>query len=181
MAMAELSHHYYHLPVWGFSGCSDSKLPDIQAGMESALWILWTAFSGANLVHDVGYIDSGMTCSYEMIVLCDEVISFVRRLMGGIEITRETLAMDTIDEVGPGGDYLGATHTARHFRQVWYPKVLDRHPYQGWVDAGQPTAIETARKIARQAIATHTPQPLPAATIEALNAIVAEADAREGA
>src|SRR4030042_3694894 len=106
MGMAELGHHYYHLPVWGFSGCSDSKLPDIQAGIESALWILWTALSGANLVHDIGYIESGLTCSYEMIVICDEIISFVRRLMRGIDLKPETLALDVMDQVGPGGEFI---------------------------------------------------------------------------
>jgi trimethylamine--corrinoid protein Co-methyltransferase len=180
MAMAELAHYYYHVPVWGFSGCSDSKLPDIQAGIESALWILWTALSGANLVHDVGYVESGLTCSYEMIVLCDEIVSFVRRLMGGIEITPETLALDVIHEVGPGGHFLTTAHTIRNFRRVWYPDVLDRRAYADWLNAGQPTAIQRAREIAREAIAAHTPIPLPAETVGIVRAIVAEADARAG-
>ncbi len=81
-AIAELGHRFYKLPVWGFAGCSDSKQADLQAGVDSSLWILWTALSGANLVHDVGYVESGMTCSYEMIVICDEIIGFVRRLAG---------------------------------------------------------------------------------------------------
>jgi trimethylamine--corrinoid protein Co-methyltransferase len=180
MAMAELGHHYYHLPVWGFSGASDSKLPDVQAGIESALWILWTALSGANLVHDVGYVESGLTCSYEMIVVCDEVISFVRRLMAGVEISRETLALDVLHEVGPGGDFLGSDHTARHFREVWYPNILDRRSYHAWLEAGRPTAVKTARDIARETIANHRAAPLAADTLDALKSIVAEADARAG-
>jgi trimethylamine--corrinoid protein Co-methyltransferase len=180
MAMAELAHYHYRLPVWGFSGCADSKLPDIQAGIESALWILWTALSGANLVHDVGYIESGLTCSYEMIVIGDEIISFVRRLMGGIDLSPEKLALDVIDAVGPGGDFLNTDHTADHFRSAWYPRVFDRRDYHAWRDAGGPTAVTTARDVARQAIATHTPSPLPETTLEALRAIVLEADARAG-
>jgi trimethylamine---corrinoid protein Co-methyltransferase len=180
MAMAELAHYYYHVPVWGFSGCSDSKLSDIQAGIESTLWILWTALSGANLVHDVGYLESGLTCSYEMIVLCDEIIGFVRRLMGGIEITPETLALDAIHEVGPGGHFLTTAHTMRNFRRVWYPNVFDHRAYADWLEAGQPTAIQRAREIARDTVAAHTPIPLPAGTVETVRAIVAEADARAG-
>jgi len=180
MGMAELAHYYYHAPVWGFSGCADAKLPDVQAGVESALWILWTALSGANLVHDVGYVESGLTCSYEMIVVCDEVIGLVRRLLDGVRITPETLALDVIHEVGPGGDYVGSAHTLRHFREVWYPRVFDRRAYPAWVEAGRPTAVETAREIARQALATHTPGPLPCATLDALRGIVAQADARAG-
>jgi trimethylamine--corrinoid protein Co-methyltransferase len=180
MGMAELAHYYYHLPVWGFSGCSDSKLPDVQAGIESALWILWTVLSGANLVHDVGYIESGLTCSYEMMVVCDEVVSFVRRLLRGIEITPETLALDAIHQVGPGGSYISSPHTLAHFRQVWYPRVLDRRSHSAWTQASQPEAIKTAREIAREAIAKHTPASLPDTTREKLQAIVAEADARAG-
>ena len=179
-AMAELGQRFYHLPTWGFSGCSDSKTPDIQAGIESSLWILWTALSGANLVHDIGYLESGLTCSYEMIVICDEIISFVRRLLGGIEMTPETLALDVIDQVGPGGDYLCAEHTLRHFKECWYPNIIDRSSYQSWTEAGRPTAIENARQAARNAIANHTPEPLPQATVETLHGIVAAADQRAG-
>jgi trimethylamine--corrinoid protein Co-methyltransferase len=178
MGMAELAHHYYHLPAWGFSGCSDSKLPDMQAGIESALWILWTALSGANLVHDVGYIESGLTCSYEMIVVCDEIIGLVRRLMRGVELSPEALALDVIDEVGPGGSYLGTSHTVRHFRETWSPRLLDRRSYQAWVDAGQPTAVKTAREIARQAIAAPPAHPLPPETSQAAREIIVRAEAR---
>jgi trimethylamine--corrinoid protein Co-methyltransferase len=180
MGMAELGHYYYHMPVWGFSGCSDSKLPDVQAGIESALWILWTALSGANLVHDVGYIESGLTCSYEMIVVCDEVIDFVRRLLGGVKLTREMMALDVIHEVGPGGSYIDTSHTLRHFERVWYPRLFDRRTHGTWVEAGKPTAIKTANQVAREAISKHTPIPLPAASLNTLRNIIAEADTRAG-
>jgi trimethylamine--corrinoid protein Co-methyltransferase len=179
-AMAELGQRFYHLPTWGFSGCSDAKLPDIQAGVDSSLWILWTALSGANLVHDIGYLESGMTCSYEMIVICDEIIGYVRSLLGGIELTPETLALDVIDEVGPGGDYLTTEHTLRHYKECWYPNVFDRLSYQSWTEAGRTGALEKARNSARDAIANHRPEPLPEATLEALKSIVAAADERAG-
>jgi len=179
-AIAELGHHLYQLPVWGFAGCSDSKRADLQAGVDSAMWILWTALCGANLVHDVGYVESGMTCSYEMIVICDEVIGFARRLLGGFEISPETLALDVIDEVGPGGEYVTTDHTLRHYRKCWYPRVFDRMNHQSWVGAGRPTAVETARELARQAIAEHQPDPLPSATLETLREMVAAADERAG-
>jgi trimethylamine--corrinoid protein Co-methyltransferase len=181
MGMAELAHYYYQLPVWGFSGCSDSKLPDIQAGIESALWILWTAFSGANLVHDVGYIESALTCSYEMVVICDEIIGFVRRLMGGITLTPETLALPVIDTVGPGGNFLTTRHTMNHFREVWYPRLFDRQMHGAWQKKGRPTALETAREIARETISSHQTLPLSSGVRQQLQAIIDEADARAGA
>ena len=180
MAMAEMARYYYHKPVWGFAGCSDSKLPDLQAGIESALYIMCMALSGANLIHDIGYIESGLTASHEMMVVCDETISFVRRLMQGIKLTPETLALDVIDKVGPGGSFINTPHTMQHFRQVWYPRVLDRHNYSGWMKAGQPPANKTARQIARDAIANHQPAPVSPSTLETLNAIITEADQRAG-
>jgi trimethylamine--corrinoid protein Co-methyltransferase len=178
--MAELGQRFYHLPTWGFSGCSDSKLPDIQAGIESSLWILWTAMSGNNLVHDIGYLESGLTCSYEMIVICDEIIGFVRRLLGGIEMTPETLALDLIDKVGPGGSYLSADHTLKHYKECWYPSIIDRSSYHPWASAGKPEAIEKARQIARDTIANYTPEQLPEETLKTLRDIVAAADKHAG-
>jgi trimethylamine--corrinoid protein Co-methyltransferase len=176
--IAELAHHRYKLPVWGFAGCSDSNTADLQAGVDSSMWILWTALTGANLVHDVGYVESGMTCSYEMIVICDEVLGFARRLLDGIEISPETLALDVIDAVGPGGEYVSTDHTLHNFRRCWYPRLFNRRSHQSWVEAGRPTALETARELAREAITEHQPEPLPAATLDTLYDMVAAADAR---
>jgi len=177
-AIAELGQRLYHLPTWGFSGCTDAKVPDVQAGADAGLWILWTALSGNNLVHDIGYVESGMTCSHEMIVLCDEIVDFVRRLTGGIELGPETLALATIDEVGPGGDYLTTEHTLRHYKDCWYPQLFDRFSHQSWHAAGSPPIVDTARAAARDAIARHEPDPLPAETLEELRTIVAAADER---
>jgi len=176
--MAELGQHLYHLPTWGFAGCSDSKVSDIQAGIDSALWIMWTALSGANLVHDIGYVESGMTCSYEMIVICDEIIGFVRRLLGGVEVSPETLALDTIDEVGPGGDFMMTDHTLRHYKSCWYPKILDRRSHESWVAAGRPAVLDRARAVAREAVARPPADPLPAAVLETLDRIVPAAEER---
>ncbi len=121
-----------------------------------------------------------MTCSYEMIVMCDEIIGFVRRLMGGIELGPETLALDTIDEVGPGGDYLTTDHTLRHYKNCWYPQLFDRLSHPSWAEAGSPSIVEKARAAAREAVSGHLPDPLPAATLEKLRALVAAADERAG-
>ena len=180
MGMAELAHYYYNLPVWGFSGCSDSKLPDTQAGIESSLWILWTALSGANLVHDIGYIESGLTCSYEMIAINDEVIGYVRRLLDGIRITPETLALDTIDAVGPGGEYMTHPHTSEHYREVWYPRLIDRRNYNKWESSGSPSMIERACALVHKILDSHTPAPLGAEALSAIDAIISAADERAG-
>ncbi len=178
MAIAELAHYYYNIPVFGFSGVSESKLPDIQAGIESALWILWTALSGANLVHDIGYIESGMTCSYEMVVICDEIIDFVRQLLRGIDFTPEQLALDVINDVGPGGSFLKEVHTAKHYREVWYPRIFDRKRFDKWVENGEPEAIRTAREIAIESISNHKVTPISDSVRRLLTQIIKESEDR---
>jgi trimethylamine--corrinoid protein Co-methyltransferase len=172
MAIADLAHYKYHLPVWGFAGCSDSKLADIQAGAESAMWFLWTELSGANLVHDVGYIESGLTCSLELMVVSDEIIGAVRRLLEPFEVSPQTLALDVIDEVGPGGDFLATSHTMKHFRQCWYPNVFDHQTHQAWAEAGGRSATDRATELAREILSSHRPEPLPSSVLEALQGIV---------
>ena len=181
MAVAELCHYFYGLPVWGFGGCSDAKRPNLQTGIDSALWIYSAVLSGANLVHDVGYVESGLTCAPEMIVVGDEIIGFVRKMLGGFRIDAETLALDTIHEIGHKAEYVTAQHTMRHYQEVWYPRVLDRRTHRGWTEAGRPDPVDTARAIARETIAKHVPAPLPSGASEALAAIVKEADARVAA
>ena len=156
----ELAHHY-GLPIFGMAGYSDSKVMDEQAAAEAALSIFANAISGANLVHDVGYLDFGMTGSLEMVVFCDEVISWTKRYLRGLEINEETLALDLIDETGPDGHFLETEHTLRHFREDWLPTLLDRRDYDDWVAAGATTLQQRANQKVREILETHRPKPLP--------------------
>jgi trimethylamine--corrinoid protein Co-methyltransferase len=87
------------------------------------------------------------------------------------------MALDVIDRVGPGGDYLGDRHTARHFRGVWYPRLFDRRAHHAWTEAGEPTALERAREVAGEILATHAPVPLPPDVAAACRAVIARAAA----
>jgi trimethylamine--corrinoid protein Co-methyltransferase len=174
MGVAEMAHYYYSLPAWGFSGCADAKEPDAQAGAESALWILWTELSGANLVHDIGYIESGLTCSLEMMVICDEIIGAVRRLVSPFDTSAESFALEAIDQVGPGGDFLASKHTLDHYKQCWYPTVFDRRSHQAWSAAGSPSASQAARDRARELLASHQPEKLPPALVDTLRQLIDE-------
>jgi len=177
IAMAELARHYYRVPVWGYAGCCDSKVLDAQAGIEASLGIFCAALSGANLVHDVGYMESGLTGSYELIVLCDEIISLVRRMLQGIGLGVDQFALDIINQVGPGGNFLHSPHTREHHRKSWSPRILDWQSYQAWRRAGHPSVDKTARDVAREILATHTPLPLDAEILRELTTIVELAEA----
>jgi len=129
--LVELAHRY-GLPIFGLTGCSDSKQPDEQAAAEAAFSILLETLAGAQLAHDVGYLDSGMTNSIEQVVICDELIAYTKSFMKGLEINSETLALDLIDQIGPDGDFLGSSHTRKHYKEDWYPGLFDRHNYEAW-------------------------------------------------
>ncbi len=169
---------YYRVPMFHFAGCTDAKTFDQQAALEGGIWMLLAALSGGNLVHDVGYIDNGLTASYQMLVSMDEVAGLVQRIMGGVNVSDETMALDVIDQVGPGGHFLGEDHTYRHFRENWFPKLLDRSNYETWKESGALTLGDRAAAKARQILETHRPQPLPETTTARLKEIIQQAEAR---
>ncbi len=159
-ALTEMAN-YYHLPMWGAAGLSDAKSFDQQAGIEAAYTILMTALSGTNLVHDIGYLESSTTGSYEMVVACDEIIGMIGHILKGIEVTPESLALDVIDEVGPGGSYLAHEHTVKHFRnELWFPQLIDRSNYQAWVKAGEKSLGARANSKVNKILREYSPQPL---------------------
>ncbi len=167
--------HFYKMPMFGLGGGSDSKLPDEQAAAEAALTLLTETLSGANLIHDVGYLASGMTASLSHLVVCDEIIGWIKRFTQEVEVNDETLALDLIDEIGAEGQYLATPHTTEHFRADWYPKLFDRQNIDGWQAAGKTTLGERAAKKTRQILAGHQADPLPDEIIAALDGIIERA------
>jgi len=172
--LVEMAHRY-NLPIFGLTGCSDSKLPDEQAAAEAALSILLESLAGAQMAHDVGYLDSGMTNSIEQIVICDEIISYTKAFMKEVEVNEETLALDVINQVGPDGDFLGNKHTLKNFRQDWYPSLFERRNYDGWKKDGGKTMRQRAREKAVEILAQHKPEPLAEAVVKKLDQIVEQA------
>jgi trimethylamine--corrinoid protein Co-methyltransferase len=164
--------------MFHFAGCSDAKTFDQQASLEGALWVMLAALNGGNLVHDMGYIDNGLTTSYQQLVVMDEVVGLVARFMEGIEVSEETMALEVIDQVGPGGNYLAEEHTLKHFRRNWFPALLDRSNYSAWREAGRLSLGDRATARARELLETHKPTPLSAEAAEGLAAIVARAEKR---
>ena len=169
---------YYGLPVFGFAGVSDAHIFDQQAGIEGALWVLLSALAGGNLIHDVGYLESGLTTSYEMIVAMDETIGLVRRFMQGVIVSDDTLALNTIASVGPGGHFLTERHTLDHFRENWRPDVFCRSNRDNWEGAGASSLGDKALQKARKIISTHKPVPLTEHVIAGIETILTEARAQ---
>jgi trimethylamine--corrinoid protein Co-methyltransferase len=158
-AMAQMAQHY-RLPFFGTAGCSDAKFPDAQAAAEAAFSCLSSALSGANLVHDSGWLDHGSVASPAHMVLVNEVLHMVNQYMRGIPVNDETLALELIDSVGPGSHYLQQRHTLKHFRDVWYSDLFDRTIYAQWLDAGAKHFQERLRE-QTQKVMEHQPASLP--------------------
>ena len=176
-ARAELAH-YYGLPNFSYAGDSASKVCDEQAAAEAAISILIAALSGANLIHDVGYLDSHLTSSFDQLVMCDEILAMVKRMMEGIRVDDESLAVEVIDQVGPGGHFLAEKHTLRHFKENWYPTLMDRSMYESWLGNGGKRLGEVVNEKVREILATYEPEPLSEDVKAKLVMIIEEAEKR---
>jgi trimethylamine--corrinoid protein Co-methyltransferase len=159
--LCQIGRCLYDLPTWGFGGCSASKLVDAQAVNEAATYIMMAGWMGTNLVHDVGYLEFGLTYSFDLLVLCDEIIGQVRRMMEGIRVDTEHLAVEAIKRVGPGGHFLSDGHTVRHFRENWQPGLTDRKTYESWKSQGASSMEQRAGEKVKHILENHHPQPLP--------------------
>jgi trimethylamine---corrinoid protein Co-methyltransferase len=149
------------LPTWGLAGSTVAKTLDAQAGIEAAFSILAQGLAGLNLIHDVGYMDNAMVCSTEMLVMGDEIIGMAKRFVGGIEVNTETLALEVIESVGPGGHFLQEEHTLRHFRkELWVPKLITRLPYNTWQEHGSKSMAQRVHERVREILEAHRPTPL---------------------
>ena len=164
---------FFQLPSWGVGGTSDSKVLDEQAAAEAHQKLFLSAMAGSNLIHDVGYIDNGMTSSFELLVMCNDFASRVRRFLRGFVVSEETLALDVIEEVGPGKDYLTHPTTLAKFKEEgWMPELIDRQNYQSWEQSGKKTMKQVANEKARWIVEHHRCEPLPTQIEHQLTEIV---------
>jgi trimethylamine--corrinoid protein Co-methyltransferase len=159
-ALAEMAH-YLRLPVFSTAGCTDAVGFDQQAAAESALSCLMASLSGANLVHDVGFTEAANSASLELITATDEIIGMVKTILSGLEVTPETLALDLMGEVGPGGSFFGEQHTVRHFRGNWFPRLMNRRNFEQWSAAGGGTLADRTNARVRDILRKHQVEPLP--------------------
>ena len=160
-AAAQLAR-YYGLPSRGTGGTTDSKIPDIQAGFEKAATLLMAASAGINFIYDAaGALESTLTASFEQAVIDNEICGMVARALRGIDVNDETLAIDVIENVGPGGQYLSQKHTLKYLKKEHYiPKIIKREKREDWERAGSKDLWKTAREEAKKILKEHQPEPL---------------------
>ena len=152
---------YYDLPVFGLGGSTDAKILDQQSGFEVTLSLMTALLHGANIVHDVGFMESGLQGSLQLIVIANEIIGFLRAATRGVPVNDETLALDVIDELGPTGSYLQHPHTLRHYKEPFYSDLMDKGPYAQWERKGKLSLEDRAAQVVDKILDTHHPTPLP--------------------
>jgi len=163
---------YYDLPVFGLGGSTDSKALDQQCGFEITLSLMTALLHGANIVHDVGFMDAGMQGSLQTMTISNEILGFLRAAIAGIVVNDETLALDVIEELGPTGSYLGHDHTLRHYKEPYYSKLLDKNPHSVWEKRGATTMEQRATKMVDDILAKHKVEPLPEDIQKAIHHVV---------
>ncbi|MFO8035848.1 MAG: trimethylamine methyltransferase family protein [Anaerolineales bacterium] len=169
--------HYAGLPLWQTGGCTDSKTFDEQAIAEGSLSVFFSALSGGDLCHDVGYTESAMTGSVFQLTAMDEAIGYARRITRGIEVNEDTLAVDVIHRVGPNGHYLKDKHTHRYYKtEFWMPNLIDRRNYEDWEMMGKKSFKDRTVAKVQDILASYEQVPLQEETEKLIEEVLADAE-----
>ncbi|MEM1360380.1 MAG: trimethylamine methyltransferase family protein [Pseudomonadota bacterium] len=160
----------FGLPFRSGGGFCGSKIPDAQAGYESANTLNAALTGGVNfMLHACGWLEGGLVASFEKFVLDADQLGALQRLAEGVVVSDETLALDALREVGPGGHFLGCDHTQRHFLDAfWRSDVLDYRPYETWEADGAHDSRYFARNRAQVMLQNYQAPPLDEGIREAL-------------
>lgn len=159
---------------------TDAHVPGDQSIQERLMTMLLPAFAGIDLVN-LTTLDTKMSFSPTQLVLDDSLLEITARMLEGISVDEEALALELIHQVGPAGGFFDATHTAHHLRkELLIPGLVGRETRDAWEAAGSPSMTERAREKALRILAEHHPPALPEGVVDQLAGVVREADVRAG-
>jgi len=170
----------YGIPSWAYAGASDAKALDEQWAADVSITTLLGALSRATLLHDLGYMESGMAGSQESIVLGAELAGFARAFMKGLPLDDESLQLDEIVAVGPGGNYLARPFTRKHHRGFWKSDMFDHVRHERWQAGGARTLRERVAERTRELLAQDGHRKLPATTRQEMDRLIATVAGRAG-
>jgi trimethylamine--corrinoid protein Co-methyltransferase len=165
----------YRLPYRGSGGLNTSKTLDYQSAQETQMCLWPTVMGHTNwLQHAAGWLEAGLVCSYEKLLLDVEGLAMMQHLFAGVEIGDETLALDSIREVGPGGHHFGTAHTIARYQSEFYrPIINDRQNIGVWTDQGSLDAAQRANRLVKELLASYEQPPIDPGVAEALREFVA--------
>jgi len=174
---------YYGLPTQGYLGVSDAKIVDAQAGLEASMGLILGALAGINNISGPGMLGSENCQSFEKLVIDNEICGYALRLVRGIQVNEETLALDVIEKVGPGGHFLGQKHTRKWFKiEEYMPSyVIDARSERDWLERGAKDIVQRAKERVDEVLREHEPEPLPPDVEKELDNIALEILKKHGA
>jgi trimethylamine--corrinoid protein Co-methyltransferase len=164
---------FIHVPNYNSSGLTDAKIPDTQAGWEKGMTTLLAAMGGSNYIHHAaGMLESMLSVAYEQFVMDDEIIGMCSRVLKGFDVDPEHLALEVIDTVGPGGNFMTSTHTLKHMRSEFFSGngLTDRKGRDKWAAEGSRDARARAREIAKKMLQNEEKSYIP----DALDRLIRE-------
>jgi trimethylamine--corrinoid protein Co-methyltransferase len=150
---------FYNMPLSMGSFATGAKEPNWQAGIDNSLSTLMASISMSDMLLGAGLLHGSRIWSYEQMMMDCEIFDIVVRVLNGIEVNAETLALDTVHAVGPHGNFLTQKHTRKNMRQIWIPKYMDRRPYEAWQEKGDGPR-DWAKARALEIYENHKPDPL---------------------
>lgn len=155
-------------------------MSDAQAGHEKTMTSLLPALAGANLIYGMGMLELGVTFSFVQLVMDNEIAAMVKRVVQGVNVSDDTLAVELIKKVGSGKDFLAQKHTRQYMgTEQSKVKLIDRRMRGAWQKRGGKDLAEAAGERAREILDTHKVPELPAEVLSKLRSIVEEAEAKE--
>ena len=176
LALNQLAHHYDLPSEIGITGGTVSKLLDTQAGYEKARTIITHLLTTPDIALGLGGLERARITSPEALVIDNEIIDYALRFAQGFEVNDETLAVDVINKVGPGGIFLGEKHTLKHFRERWMSRLSDIDSFETWEKKGSKSIDKVAREKVKEILATHKPEPIPENVEKEISGILKRAE-----
>jgi trimethylamine--corrinoid protein Co-methyltransferase len=166
---------FYNIPLSMGSFATGAKEPNWQAGLENSLSTFMAGAAMSDMLLGAGFLHGSRVWSFAEMLMDCEIFSIVRKMMQGIVVNEETLAMDAIAAVGPSGNFLAQPHTRRHMREIFMPEFMDRRPFAEW-ETKRDDARDWALTKARHILAEHQPVPLDPKLIRQFSEMIAAAE-----
>lgn len=152
-------------------------MSDAQTAYEKTLTGIAPALAGASLIYGAGMLESGMTCDLGQMIMDNEAIALIRHFVRGVRVDDESMAVDLIDRVGPGGEFVSSDHTLKHMRDASQPRLFHRDVRAAWEAIGSSDMATRARDEARRVASEHRAPALPDDVLAEIERIRWAADA----